>query len=94
MLRRVCADIAVAFGLHVGPNANAMHGRSSPIEHDRAALDTGQVEERRDESRKPISIGLNLHRGGEARRGVAFRRRVAQRAGGDAYRGERAPQVV
>ena len=30
--------IAVAFGLHVGPNANAMHGRSSPIEHDRAGL--------------------------------------------------------
>ena len=33
--------IAVAFGLHVGPNANAMHGRSSPIEHDGEGLLAG-----------------------------------------------------
>ncbi len=30
--------IAVAFGVPVGPNANAMHGRASRVEHDGAGL--------------------------------------------------------
>ena len=30
--------IAVAFGVHVGPNDNAMHGRASQVEHDAAGL--------------------------------------------------------
>ena len=33
--------IAVAFGLPVGPNANAMHGRASAVEHDGAGLLAG-----------------------------------------------------
>ncbi|MGI9116154.1 MAG: anthranilate synthase component II [Gaiellales bacterium] len=34
-------SIAVAFGVRVAPNANAMHGRAAPIEHDGAGLLTG-----------------------------------------------------
>lgn len=33
--------IAVAFGVSVGPNANAMHGRASQVEHDATGLLTG-----------------------------------------------------
>ena len=33
--------IAVAFGLPVGPNANAMHGRASAVEHDGQGLLAG-----------------------------------------------------
>lgn len=33
--------IAVAFGVRVGPNANAMHGRPSPVEHDGEGLLAG-----------------------------------------------------
>ena len=33
--------IAVAFGVSVGPNANAMHGRASQVEHDATGLLAG-----------------------------------------------------
>jgi anthranilate synthase/aminodeoxychorismate synthase-like glutamine amidotransferase len=33
--------IAVAFGVHVGPNDNAMHGRASQVEHDGMGLLAG-----------------------------------------------------
>ena len=33
--------IAVAFGVHVGPNANAMHGRAAAVEHDGEGLLAG-----------------------------------------------------